>query len=253
MQIRRLHLYCYFNRLFSRNLGRLGVIHRGDRESDANQLGLLEPTGGFEFHARIQLAHGLRLMTHPEVVNVLLAPLTTQPSLSKTTEGMKTHALFVELHCLQARGQPSLFQVMVHVGSASSGVKKQALLPVHERLQESRDIGRKFDLAGSSIGFRILNDSGMPSVNLLANPDRAATVYEVLRLQSKSLRDSQTGRRKQNIQCLLLTLGLPHKFVDGVEPKSGTTLIFRTDHREIHHRAIPLTMMNWLAGTTVSE
>ena len=124
-------------------------------------------------------------MPHPEVVDVLLTALAAQPRLSETAKGVKAHALFVELHCLQARGQPSFVQAMVHMRSAFPGPEQQAILAIDERLQESRDICGKIDLAGSRISLRILDDSRLSSVDLLTDLNGATVVNEMLGLQSK--------------------------------------------------------------------
>ena len=69
-----------------------------DRETNANSLGFIGTTLQFELHSGVEFGHCLGLMAHPEVVDVFLAPLGSQPCLSEATEGVETHALFVHAH-----------------------------------------------------------------------------------------------------------------------------------------------------------
>jgi RNA polymerase sigma factor (sigma-70 family) len=55
----------------------------------------------------------LRLVPHPEIVYVFLAPLSSKPRFSKSAEGMPAHPRFIDSHRFQAHGKPAGFKVVV--------------------------------------------------------------------------------------------------------------------------------------------
>ena|ERR1700719_1157509 len=117
------HLRCYFNCLCFKILGALGAISGWNGETDAHPVCFIQSTIRFEFHPRIKFRHGFWLVTHPEIVNVFLTPLTPEPRLAKATEGMESHSLLINVHRLEVRRQPSLLQIVVQVRRAVSGLE----------------------------------------------------------------------------------------------------------------------------------
>ena len=77
---------------------------------------------------RIQFGHAPRFVAHPEIVDVLLASLPSQPRVPETAKGMPAHPRFVKLHGLEAFCKPTFFNVIVQVRRAVPGLEQQAIL-----------------------------------------------------------------------------------------------------------------------------
>jgi hypothetical protein len=79
-------------------------------------------------------------MPHPEIVDVFLTSLPSQPCFSEATKCMESHSFFVNLHGLKARRQPTLLKVVVQVGGAVSGLKQQSIVAVNKCSQVLCDL-----------------------------------------------------------------------------------------------------------------
>ena len=82
------HLRSNFNRTGTRKSrnNRNNNVRNG--EAVADPLGLLEADFEFLMNVRIEFGHRLRLVRHPEIVDVFQATGTTKPRLTETLEGM---------------------------------------------------------------------------------------------------------------------------------------------------------------------
>jgi len=101
----------------------------------------LESLFEFLIHAGIEFRHRFRLMSHPEVVDVLLATLPSKPCFSESTECVPAHTRLIEAHRFEALIEPAGLQVVVQVRCAVPGLKQQSVPAARECSQVLRDFG----------------------------------------------------------------------------------------------------------------
>src|SRR3989442_13631670 len=110
-------------------------------------------------------------MPHPKIVDILLAPLTSQPRLAEAAEGVPAHAGFIKLHDFETFGEPSGFQVVVKVRRAVPGLEQQPLLAPDECSQVLCNWRAQINLSISRIRLEVRHDAGRIAVHLLSNFD----------------------------------------------------------------------------------
>jgi hypothetical protein len=113
----------YFVRFFNlrRNLQRLAGRkfwsiwsnnHRNG-ESAADSFGLREACFQFLVKVRVDFRHRLRLMGHPEIIDVFQTTSATKLRLTETLECVPAHSFHAQFQFDETRREPAVFQVPI--------------------------------------------------------------------------------------------------------------------------------------------
>jgi hypothetical protein len=71
---------------------------RWKRETESDSLSFIEAQLLFLVEMRVQFRHGLRLVRHPEIVDVFQTKGAAQSRLSETFEAVPAHSLLIQSH-----------------------------------------------------------------------------------------------------------------------------------------------------------
>jgi hypothetical protein len=141
----------------------------------------------------------VRVPAHPEVVDVLLASLSSQPRLPESAESVPTHAGLIEPHRFEPLCKPTCFETAVQVRRSVSVLEQQPIFAVNEDLQVLCDVLAQVNFTESRGCLDVVNDARRIPVNLLLDFDGTAPVDEMLRFESECFRNSHPGSTEQNI------------------------------------------------------
>jgi N-terminal domain of anti-restriction factor ArdC len=147
---------------------------------------------------------------------------------------------FDKLH--ESGREPSIFEIAVEVRRALCGFKQQPRFSLRILPQVLCDIRVQIDFPLGGIGLQVFHDFRTILSDLLLDLDGAATIDDVSRFKTKSLRNSHPGRGKQD------------KLLVQLKPwRKDCSWFFSTEHRThwTQHTVNPFGLLVWKCQTTV--
>jgi hypothetical protein len=148
---------------------------------------------------RIDFRHGLRLVCHPEIVDVFHAALTAQPRLAVSLERMPAHPFLIQIHLDESWSEPTVFWIAVQMRRVVCCVKQQSRSSIGVALQVLCDVGVQVHFPFSSGGLQIFHESGRVFLDLLFDNDRTTVVREVM--GSPALTPRKSSSQWQRAEC----------------------------------------------------
>ena len=147
----------------------------------------------------VEFRHRLRLVRHPEVVDIFHTATAPQPRLTEPFERMPAHTFLVQSHLGEARRKPVIFQIAIKVRRAVRRKEQQAAFPSNIELQELCNTGVQVNLSLRSGSLEVFHDTLTVLLDLLLDSDGATAIDEMLSLYREGLRNSHACGCDQDV------------------------------------------------------